>query len=58
MRSTRSHVKQRTVSNKSKVNIKAVWLLFAKLSKKPRLVLFAAGVVTATALKTTDHDFH
>ena len=56
MRSTRSHVKKRTVLNKCKVNIKAVRLECFKLKSKPHLMLPTADVFATAVLKTTDHD--
>ena len=52
----RSHKKQRTRLNEIKVNVEAIWLECPELKNKPHLLTLSAGVITATAFETTDHD--
>lgn len=42
--------------NKAKVNIEAIWLEGPDLENKPHLLLLSAGVITAAAFETADHD--
>ena len=39
-----------------KVNVKAIWLECSELENKPHLLLLSAGVITAAAFETADHD--
>ena len=52
----RSHKKQRTRLNETKVNVEAIWLECPELENKPHLLILSAGVITAAAFETTDHD--
>ena len=51
-----SHKKQRTRLNETKVNVEAIWLECPELENKPHLLILSAGVITAGAFETTDHD--
>ena len=51
----RSHKKQRTRLNKTKVNVEAIWLECPELENKPHLLILSAGVITTAAFETTDH---
>ena len=52
----RSHKKERTRLNEIKVNVEAIWPECSKLENKPHLLILSAGVITAAAFETTDHD--
>ena len=52
----RSHKKHRTRLNEIKVNVEAIWLECPELENKPHLLILSAGVITAAAFETTDHD--
>lgn len=43
-------------SNETKVDVKAIWLECSELENKPHLLLLSAGVITAAAFETADHD--
>ena len=51
----RSHKKQRTRLNETKVNVEAIWLECPELENKPHLLILSAGVITTAAFETTDH---
>ena len=51
----RSHRKQRTRLNKTKVNVEAIWLECPELENKPHLLILSASVITTAAFETTDH---
>ena len=42
--------------NETKVDVKAIWLESSELENKPHLLLLSAGVITAAAFETADHD--
>ena len=47
----RSHKKQRTRLNETKVNDEAIWLECPELENKPHLLILSAGVITAAAFE-------
>ena len=57
VRYMRSHKKQRTRLNKTKVNVEAIWLECPELENKPHLLILSAGVITTAAFETTAINF-